>query len=65
MKTVYKITNLDGSIRWTFNRPDNRVPFKVVGHVENNFFYSAPGTQPSEHPHGKPGTYQTWLSVIR
>ena len=65
-RNVYAITLPNGKIRWTYNRPQAKdVAWKIVGQVDGTSYIEFPGYQVSDHPHGKPGTYQTWLSVIR
>jgi len=65
-RNVYAITLSNGKRIWTYNRPTGKdVAWKMVGRVDGTSFISQPGTQTYEHPHGKPGTYQTWLSVIK
>ena len=66
-RSVYLIRKPNGKTFWTYNRPQAKdVSWKIVGQVTDTLgWISVPGTQTHEEPHGKPGTYQTWLSVIR
>ena len=65
-RNVYAITLPSGKIKWTYNRPPKDVAWKMVGKVHDNLsFESEPGISLEEEPHGKPGTHQTWLSVIK